>query len=263
MPPHNTKLVGIVNVTPDSFSDGGVCFNVPSALKTITQLVSDGADVIDIGAESTRPGATPLTHEEEWIRLEPLLKNLPHLGEVSIDTRHAETARKALEYGVHWINDVSGFASPDMVETVKNSHCKLVIVHSLTVPADKNIVLTESVDVIEELLRFARVRLSALEKAGIAHERIIFDPGIGFGKTAKQSLQVLNQVHRFKELNVPILVGHSRKSFLAKPGDSIEQRDRATLEVSRVLIEQGVDYLRVHNVAQHRQLFTERRAVHG
>lgn len=249
-----SRLVGILNVTPDSFSDGGRFFSPESARRAIEDFIRQGADIIDIGAESTRPNATPLTAEEEWQRLEPVLRGLYlHNITFSLDTRHAETARKALVYGVGWINDVSGFSDPAMVEAVRQSSCKLVVMHSLSVPADSSLVLPESVDAVQEVMAFGRARIAALVAAGIAKERIIFDPGIGFGKTAKQSHALVAGIGRFNALGVPLLVGHSRKSFL---GDK-SQRDEATLTLSRQLMRQGVAYLRVHDIAAHRQLQQE------
>jgi len=239
-----TKLVAILNLTPDSFSDGGLHTDPHASIKRMRE---EGADIIDIGAESTRPGATPLTPEEEWQRLAPVLKSLPK-APFSIDTRHAATAQKSLAHGASWINDVSGFSDPAMVAAVKNTDCKLVVMHSLTVPADKSIVMADDADVVAEILSFAKARIAALETAGIARSRIIFDPGIGFGKTAAQSLTLLQHISALRACGVPLLIGHSRKSFLT--GD----RDTATLAISKQLIAQGIDYLRVHDVAAHRAL---------
>ncbi len=252
----NTKIVGILNLTPDSFSDGGQFYSPAAAIERIGELVRQGADIIDIGAESTRPDATPLSAEEEWQRLEPVVKHLPAFStvEFSIDTRHAATVSKILPYGISTVNDVSGFSSPQMVEAVQKSSCKLVIMHSLTVPADTRVVMDEHVDVVTALMEFARKRIAALVSAGIGKERMIFDAGIGFGKTTAQSFAIINGIGRFKELDVPLYIGHSRKSFLGEPK---ENRDKATLEMSRELIKQGVGYIRVHDVAAHRTLMQE------
>lgn len=242
------SLVGIINITPDSFSDGGINFDLKAALANIQRLIDDGADVIDIGAESTRPNATPISHEEEWTRLEPVLSQLTNIPiPISIDTRHAQTAKKALALGINWINDVSGFSSPEMVSAVRDSDCKLVVMHSLTVPADKNIILPLNSDPVELIINWAKERFAELEKAGISHDRVIFDAGIGFGKNPEQSMAIINGIARFKELSVPILIGHSRKSFLGN-----DASDEATIKLSQFLAENGVDYLRVHNVKRHR-----------
>ncbi|MDE3016981.1 MAG: dihydropteroate synthase [Pseudomonadota bacterium] len=255
------EIVGILNVTPDSFSDGGAFFTPKAAIGAIAEMAEQGVDVIDIGAESTRPGATPITPEEEWRRLQPVLSALPHFGAVrfSVDTRHAETARRALKAGAHWINDVEGFSDPAMLAAVGDSDCRMVVMHSLGVPADKNVVLPESADVTAELLEWAHTRMGYIENAGVARDRIIFDPGIGFGKTAAQSLAILRSIEKLKTLNVPIMVGHSRKSFLASFGG----RDSATLVVSQYLAAQGTNFLRVHEVAAHRRMLNVTQALYG
>ncbi len=251
------ELVGIVNVTPDSFSDGGQALDVASAHRRIEQLAADGASVIDIGAESTRPGATPLTWREEWERLGPVLNSLtkPKNVAISIDTRHAETAKRALDLGVDWINDVSGFAADVMIEVVKPYDCKLVMMHSITVPPDKENVLPDWMDVPLFLVNWAMSRRAILETSGIAPARVIFDPGLGFGKTADQNWEILRGILRIKSLDIAVLIGHSRKSFLGDPAT----RDAETLRVSKFLLDTGVEYLRVHDVAAHKRLLDEAR----
>ncbi len=251
-----TRLVGIVNITPDSFSDGGRYHGVDAAIAHIEQLIEDGADVIDIGAESTRPGATPLSVGEEWARLAPLFEIFSPSGAVfSLDTRHAENAKRALDIGFHWINDVSGAADDAMIEAVKPYGGKLVVMHSLSVPADKNITVPEDADVVETLLAWAQKQVVRLEKKGLRRHHLIFDPGLGFGKTSAQSGQIIERFIELKACGLPLLIGHSRKSFLGE-GD----KDAKTLAVSRQLIGKGVDYVRVHDVAAHRELLE---AMHG
>ena len=251
------QLIGILNITPDSFSDGGHYMDANAALYAIEHLITDGADIIDIGAESTRPGATPLSHAEEWERLAPILKQAIDFSvPVSVDTRHVETARKALALGAAWINDVSGFADESMIETVKNTSCKLVVMHSLSVPADKNITIPASADIIKTLLDFANTRAQMMQKAGIERERLIFDPGIGFGKTPAQSQEIIDRIEELKACGLPLFVGHSRKSFFQFPAAStLEQKDKATLAISKQLAASGVEYLRVHNVKLHADHF--------
>ncbi len=251
-----TQLVGILNFTPDSFSDGGRYISVADALAHIEQLIEDGADVIDIGAESTRPNATPLSAEEEAERLAPLFAELLVQGaQFSLDTRHAESAKLALDMGFQWINDVSGFADDAMIEAVKPYGCKLVMMHSLTVPADKNITLPAEADVVETLLYWSQKQVARLEKKGIRRFRMVMDPGLGFGKTSAQSGQIIERIIEMKNCGLPLFIGHSRKSFLGE-GD----RDASTLAVSRQMIGKGVEYLRVHDVAAHRALLEE---MHG
>lgn len=239
-----SKLVGILNLTPDSFSDGGV-----HVAEDALRLVAEGAAVLDVGAESTRPGASAVTAEEEWARLQPFFaQGLPDGVEISIDTRHASTARQAIARGVHWINDVGGLRDAAMVEAVRDASCRLVLMHSLTVPADVNVTLPPDVDPVEAVLAFFRERLEDLQ--GIARERFVLDPGLGFGKSAEQSWEVVRRVGELKALGLPLLIGHSRKSFL---GGAMAERDARTLEVSRSLAAAGVDYLRVHNLRLHRE----------
>ncbi len=245
------KLVGILNVTPDSFSDGGSFVDPEIAVAQALKMVEQGAAIIDIGAESTRPGAMSLSHEEEWARLEPILYALPSkiLSGVSVDTRHPETAEKSLAFGVAWINDVSGFPQA-MIDVVHDSSCKIVVMHSLSVPADKTIVLPEDVDVVMVVRDWFVEKLQQLEAQGISADRIIFDPGIGFGKTAAQSLELIRRAKELRVDGTALMFGHSRKSFLSlTPNASLTEHDEATCEVSAYLASQGVDYLRVHNVA--------------
>lgn len=277
----NTKLVGILNLTPDSFSDGG---QVSDPAHAIERLIEAGADVIDIGAESTRPGATPLAPAEEWQRLEPVLKEvLPHFPHTlfSLDTRHAETAAKALLFPIQWINDVSGFADPAMVDAVRSSTCKLVVMHSLTVPADPCTHLNAEADPVAEVLQFAQERSARLQQAGIPRERLIFDPGIGFGKTPLQSVEIVRCLDELKACGMPLLIGHSRKSFLTqfssppparvRTGVRVplstytadDSRDMLTLGVSAYLYGKGVDYLRIHAVQPHAELRRLWKALHA
>lgn len=254
------SLAGILNLTPDSFSDGGHFCKPEAALAQASRMIAEGARVVDVGAESTRPGAAALTAAQEWARLSPVLEDLAALchaqgARLSVDTRHAENAVHALKIGADWINDVGGFSSPDMVDAVRASSCHLVMMHSLTVPADPAAVLPESVDAVEEVARWCIVRAQELAAAGIAPERLIFDPGIGFGKTARQSLALVEGAADLRaRTRLPLLFGHSRKSFLLPlldEPDSTAARDATTVRISAALAAAGVEWLRVHNVALH------------
>lgn len=257
-----TKLVGILNVTPDSFSDGGTL--APEAvLAKARQLIDDGADVLDVGAESTRPDATPLSPEEEWLRLAPVWAELAALCHksgrlLSLDTRHAQTACKALQMGVDWINDVSGFRDEAMLAAVKDAHCALVVMHSLSVPANKG----EAVQT-NDIAAFMRgwIAQTKARLVGINPQRIIFDPGIGFGKSPQQNWELLV---RYREWcgDETLLIGHSRKSFYSLFSDApANQRDALTRQTSAMLAVHGAHYLRVHDVAGHRQLLTSLRGA--
>lgn len=252
-------LMGIVNVTPDSFSGDGKLAD--DAVRHAEALLDAGADILDIGAESTRPGATALTAEMEWTRLEPVLtKIIGHHWRsrvrLSVDTRHAVTAARALALGVDIINDVSGMQDPEMAKALAEHSCDVVVMHALSVPAESHNVLPPDCDVVAEILRWKK-RITEFAKAhGIAPERLIYDPGIGFGKSAEQSLRLIEQAAELKQSGGRWLVGHSRKSFLKLVTEKAAgDRDGPTLEYSRQLAQAGIDYLRVHDVQGHADMF--------
>lgn len=259
-----THLVGILNITPDSFSDGGLYAGPESALARMKELAAAGAHVIDIGAESTRPGAMPLSPEEEWRRLEPVLLRAKDSGfRLSIDTRHPETARRALATGAaHWINDVSGAGDIRMIKAVADSEAKLVFMHNLGIPANPDSALPAGCDPVNAIYAWAEDKIAFCGKNGLAKDRLIFDPGIGFGKTAEQSWTLIRRAAEFKKLGVPVLTGHSRKSFLKFISDAPPaQRDIETHAVTAWLTLQNIDYLRVHDVAGNALALRAVRAV--
>lgn len=245
------QWMGILNLSPDSFSgDGGV----GDALARAEALVNAGADVIDIGAESTRPGATPLTHDQEWARLAPVFAALAaapwrqHVR-LSLDSYRPETVRAALDHGIDIINDVSGLQSPDMLAILRESACDIVTMHALTIPADKAVVWPDSVDPVAEILAWKTHVTARALAAGIAPERLWFDPGIGFGKTPHQSLALVLRARELVESGGRWLYGHSRKSFLTLFDDApAANRDPLTRAFSAVLAQAGVGMLRVHEV---------------
>jgi len=256
-----TALVGIVNVTPDSFAEATHRPDPDRALAHAEALLEAGAAVVDVGAESTRPGASELSAAQEWARLAPCLSRIVggarrHGARVSLDTRHPETARRGIEAGVDWINDVSG--TPDaMAAAVAPSAAKLVLMHNVTIPADPTCRLPADADAVAEVVVFLGTRIEALGQAGIGRDRIIVDPGFGFGKSPAQQMAMIVRVAEFRSLGCPVLVGHSRKSFMSlfteapAPG-----RDDVTLALSGVLATLGVDYLRVHDVGRHRAMLS-------
>lgn len=258
-----TEVVGIVNVTPDSFSDGGDAFAPEVALEKVRQCFADGAAVADIGAQSTRPGAASLSAAEEWERLREMLPEAVKLAKskekkISVDTFHPEVAEKALAEGVDWINDVAGFENPTMRDVVRGSNGSLVLMHSLGVPPSADVTLAVDSDPVAQLAEYFRARLEVMEKAGISPERLILDPGIGFGKTPLQSLALCLRARELTALGVPLLYGHSRKSFLSLfTSVPPEERDDLTLAVSSFLASAGVRFVRVHNVSRHVALFAK------
>jgi 2-amino-4-hydroxy-6-hydroxymethyldihydropteridine diphosphokinase/dihydropteroate synthase len=256
---HLPLWMGIVNVTPDSFSDGGELVDAAAAEARVAELVAAGAELIDLGAESTRPDATPLSADEEWARLEPVLGLLADRNRavllrprLSVDTYHVETARRALALGADIINDVSGLTTPAMLELAATSRAEFVAMHNLGVPADKARVLPADQDPTALVEQWLEQRLGEWERAGIDVSRIVFDPGIGFGKNALQSLRLLRNVERFHRYGLRLLVGHSRKSFMQQAAAAgREDRDLFTIGASLKLCAAGIDILRVHNVGAH------------
>jgi len=243
------KLVGILNVTPDSFSDGGKFLDPKAAIMQAKQLFADGASIVDVGAESTRPDATVLTADEEWQRLEPILKVLLPLypGKISLDSYHPENIKRVFEIGPVIVNDVTGMNNPAMVAVVSELKPTVIISHLPGVDiqeAHRRMRVNSINQVKQELL--ARVKL--LEDSGLKRDQIILDPGIGFGKTMDLNSQLLSfgkEVPGYR-----VMIGYSRKRFLGEDRMDLEPN----LEAGRVAIASGAEYLRVHDVAGHKQL---------
>ncbi len=251
----------IVNLTPDSFSDGGQV-NEKNFLAILKKTFDSCIQLIDLGAESTRPGATPISSDKEWKRLQAFLEiffshysSEPLRPKLSVDTRHANTARKCIEYGVDMINDVSGLSN-EMLGVLENSKVEYVLTHSLTVPASTQKTLTENEDPIKEIKKWLIKKLQILMDHHISLDRIIFDPGIGFGKTSEQSLKILKGIREFSIFPIRLLVGHSRKSFM-ETFSSREpmERDMESMGASLALCSAGVDIIRVHQADWHARAF--------
>lgn len=253
-----TELVGILNITPDSFSDGGRHLKPEAALEQARKLCAAGATVLDIGAESTRPQAAAISPDEEWKRLAPVLESLRHGFEreclkpaLSIDTRNAETARRALEFSPDWINDVEGFTDPSLLEVALGSQCDLVVMHSLGIPPSSERLLSPNERAIDQIIRWGEETITRLEGAGVRRERIILDPGIGFGKSAAQSFEIVGSATLLRSLGVRVLIGHSRKSFLSLITERpFSERDPESAFLSAQLARDGIEYLRVHDVSR-------------
>jgi dihydropteroate synthase len=256
--------MGIVNVTPDSFSDGGHYLNVEAAVAHAVRLADEGADILDIGGESTRPGAVPVPLDEELRRLVPVIERVARETPVpiSVDTSKAEVARQALEAGAVIVNDVSGLTfDPEMPAVCRDRGAGVICMHMRGTPQTMQDDPRYG-DAVTEIRDYLAARLEALEAAGIPRERIALDPGIGFGKTARHNLEILASVRRFQELGRPVLIGHSRKRFLKKVlGREVEERLYGTLGVSVALAMQGVDLLRVHDVQATRDVLLAWKAI--
>ena len=244
-------VMGILNVTPDSFSDGGQHDSFGEALAHAHALIDEGAHIIDVGGESTRPGSAEVTIEEEIARTVEVVRSLAAEGVcVSIDTRHAAVAQAAVEAGAAIINDVSGFRDPAMVEVACACDAGLVVMHMKGEPATMQ---DDPVydDVVAEVKEYLAVRARELEARGVAHDRICIDPGPGFGKTKSQTLEVVRNFHEFARLGYPVMCGVSRKGFIgwAYGIDNPLERDEASAAEALMAAELGATILRVHNVS--------------
>ena len=257
-------LMGIVNVTPDSFSDGGRLGSVEAAVDHALRLAEHGADILDVGGESTRPGAEPVQVDEELRRVIPVIERLRDRtpAPISIDTSKAEVARSALAAGASIVNDVSGLTfDPAIVEVCAATECGVICMHMRGTPQTMQQDPRYD-DVVSEVAEHLAARVDALAAAGINRERIVIDPGIGFGKTAEHNLQLLSAIGRFRALGRPVLIGHSRKSFLKKLlGRPIDERLSGTIGVAIAAAMQCVDLLRVHDAGPVRDALLAWHAV--
>ncbi len=240
-------VMGVLNLTPDSFSDGGVFFARDAAVARVRQMIEEGADIIDVGAESTRPygNAVAVSVEEELRRLEAVLPVAVSMGRpVSIDTMKAAVAARALEQGAAIVNDVWGLQrDPGMAEVVARYRAPVIVMHNRDA-ADPNI------DIMDDMLAFFERSLAIAERAGVARDRIVLDPGIGFGKTSEQNMTAIVKVDRLKTFGLPLLVGASRKRFI----DSVvpsppDRRLGGSIAAHIVAVERGVAFIRAHDVA--------------
>ena len=251
--PRPTLIMGIVNVTPDSFSDGGKFFDTDAAVAHALELVAQGAEILDIGGESTRPGAEPVDEAEELRRVIPVIEKL--VGQtkaaLSIDTLKPAVARAALVAGASIVNDVGAHRSdPAMWQAVAAYRAGYICMHAQGTPAtmQKNAAYT---DVVREVGEFFQERFGKMNEQGIATDQIVFDPGIGFGKTLEHNLSLLAGLKQFQKLNRPLLLGVSRKSFIEKfSGARLNERLPASLACATLAIDDGVQIIRTHDVGE-------------
>jgi dihydropteroate synthase len=244
-----TAVMGILNVTPDSFHDGGEYDAVDEALERARGMVDAGVDVLDVGGESTRPGADPVAPEVERDRVVPVVEAIREAGidaPVSVDTRKASVARAALAAGADVVNDVSGLADPEMRFVAAEHDAGLVVMHSVETPVDPG-THTEYDDVVADVLADLRERVLLAERAGVSRERILVDPGVGFGKTAAESFELLDRLGEFHALGCPVLVGHSHKSMFGLIGREHGDRLSATVATTALAADRGADVIRVHD----------------
>ncbi|QNU15780.1 dihydropteroate synthase [Thermomonas sp. XSG] len=246
------RVMGIVNITPDSFSDGGAHFDAGAAIAHGLRLAEEGADILDVGGESTRPGSQEVTVEEELRRVVPVIEGLARETTlpISIDTSKPEVMRAAVAAGAGMLNDVYGLRREGALDAAAELAMPVVLMHMLGEPRSMQ-AAPEYDDVVGEVHRFLAERMFAAEMAGIARKNIVVDPGFGFGKTAVHNLQLLAQLRRFTELGVPVLAGLSRKRSIGELTGRSEPRERVAGSVAAHLVaaQQGAALLRVHDVA--------------
>lgn len=253
-----TRILGIVNVTRDSFSDGGRYIDPDAAIQHARRLISAGADAIDLGAESTHPDSEDVSADEEIARLTPVIQTLKADGAaVSVDTYKPAVIRHALALGVDYINDITALRDPESVEAVRDSAAKLILMHSRSSAARAERAAADPATIIDEIIAFFEQRCDELQSAGVERDRLILDPGMGFflGSNAEASIAVLRDLECLRILGLPILVSASRKSFigavLEDAGDArpVERRAAGTLAAELWAVLHGADYIRTHDVA--------------
>ena len=245
-------VMGILNVTPDSFSDGGRFQSLEFAFSRAEEMITEGVDMIDVGGESSRPGAPALGLEEELRRVMPVLYALRDLGKpLSVDTYKPEVMREAILAGVDMINDINGFRAPGALDAVAGSDCALCVMHMQGTPQDMQQQPAYG-DVVADVIAFLRGRVDAMLAAGIERERICIDPGFGFGKTVEHNYALLRNIGRMQqELDLPVLAGVSRKSMIgAVTGKPVEQRLAGNLAGALAAIAHGARIVRVHDVVE-------------
>ena len=243
-------VMGILNLTPDSFSDGGRFEGLGAARAQATHLAEGGADILDVGAESTRPGHTPVPLEAEWARLAPVLAPLVAATPLpfSIDTYKAEIARRALAAGISVVNDIWGLQrDPAMADVVAEAQAGVVIMHNRET-------MDRQIDIVEDMLRFFERSLAVADRAGVQRDRVLLDPGVGFGKSGAQNLSALKATDRLKSVfGLPVLIGVSRKRLFGEMlGLSVDERLIATIAANLTTLARGANVFRVHDAAEHR-----------
>lgn len=245
--------MGILNITPDSFADGGQFNSFDSAVKHAREMVAEEADIIDIGGESTRPGADRVSEEEEISRVIPVITELAKDGvRMSIDTMRASTARAAIQAGAQIINDVSGgLADPEMLTTAAELKVPFIAMHWRGQSKDMNSMANYD-DVVKDVISELQERISAALDAGITKDNLIIDPGIGFAKTANQNWEIINHIHEFVALGYPVLIGASRKRFLGEL--TPDEREPASVALTSRLSTSGIWAVRVHSVKPHKDV---------
>jgi len=247
------KIMGILNVTPDSFADGGKHDTYEKAVARGLEMISEGVDIIDIGGESTRPGAARVSAAEEQARVIPVIEKLSQSGiPISIDTMRAETAELAITAGASIVNDVSGGLADDLMhETVAEMGCPYILMHWRGHSKDMNNRAVYG-DVVKDVIAELNNQIEAALRGGIAKNNLIIDPGLGFAKDGQHNWEILNRIDEFSDLGFPVLIGGSRKRFLG--GETPDEREVATIELTKSLLAKKIWGVRVHSVSPHKKL---------
>lgn len=255
-------IMGVLNITPDSFSDGGRHFAREAAIEHALRMKEEGADILDLGGESSRPGAEALSPADEQARVLPVLEALRDVGlPLSIDTYHPETMRAALVAGADMVNDINALRTPGALEAVAGTRCGLCLMHMRGEPKTMQ-AAPQYADVVAEVIDFLGARLAALAAAGVAAERVCVDPGFGFGKTTAHNYRLLKDLPRLAALGRPVLIGVSRKSMIgAVTGRAPEGRLAGSLAAAVAAVERGARIVRVHDVAPTRDALAVWRAI--
>jgi dihydropteroate synthase len=245
-----TRVMGILNLTPDSFSDGGRVASPEAAVDIAARMVDDGADFVDVGGESTRPGASPLAADEEIRRVVPAIRAIKSRLKVrlSIDTMKADVARLAIESGADMVNDVSAFSDPGMLAVVRDARVPVIVMHMRGTPGtmQENTLYD---DLMSSIVAFLRERVEAAVAAGLPGDRILVDPGLGFGKSAAGSLRILRELHTLRSVGRPLVIGASRKSFIGAALDlPVTQREEGSLAAAGYAAGHGAHVIRAHDV---------------
>ena len=261
-------LMGVVNVTPDSFSDGGQYYDAEKAVAHAIKLVEEGVDILDIGGESTRPGATPVSIEEEQARVLPVIVGIRKAGittPISIDTRNADTMEKVVSAGADIVNDVSALThDSESLSMVSKLQVPVILMHMQGTPESMQSAPKYD-DVVVEIIDYLKGRIEACKAAGIDQKKIMIDPGIGFGKTLENNLNILKNINKFEVLGCPVLLGASRKSFIEKicPNTPPEERLPGSLAVALTALDKYVHILRVHDMKETRQALAVSQAINS
>jgi len=255
-------IMGVINVTPDSFSDGGLYLTTAAAVAHARQLITEGADLLDIGGESTRPGAEPVTLDEERRRVLPVLEALADAGvPLSVDTQKPELMREAVAAGAAMINDVNGFEAPGALAAVAASNCAICIMHKQGSPQTMQ-QAPQYADVVTDVRDYLQQRVAAAQQAGVTGERLVVDPGFGFGKTLDHNLQLLRRLDEIAAPGVPVLAGLSRKSMIGKlTGRDAGDRLAGSIAAALFAVQRGAAIVRVHDVAAMRDALAVWQAV--